>query len=67
VETIGWRYGFHLGTICGALFTAVAVWSLPVDEHEKLGNVWRRLRTEIDWIGALIASSCLAMLFYVFA
>jgi len=67
VESIGWRYGFHLGTVCGVVFTAVAVWSLPADEHERFGNVWRKLQVEIDWIGAFIASSSLAMLFYVFA
>jgi len=65
VESIGWRYGYHLGTICGGVITAVAVWSLPAEEIS--GIVWKRLREEIDWVGVGVASSSLAMLFYVFA
>lgn len=68
VESIGWRYGYHLGTVCGGLITAVAVWSLPADGYTVGGgNVWKRMKEEIDWVGAVIASTSLAMLFYVFA
>ena len=67
VEGAGWRYGYHLGTICGGTFTAIAIWSLPPDESGQTGNLTKRMRDEIDWIGAAIASSSLAMLFYVFA
>ena len=66
-ESIGWRYGFYLGTVCGFFFTAAAVWSLPTDKDRRSGRLMKRLRDEIDWIGAGIASSSLAMMFYVFA
>lgn len=67
VESIGWRYGYYFGTICSGIITAVAVWSLPADDQTMRGHIWNRMRQEIDWIGAGIASSSLAMLFYVFA
>lgn len=68
VESIGWRYGYHLGTICGGIVTAVAIWSLPKDEDAlRSGGIWKRMKEEIDWVGAGIASTSLAMLFYVFA
>lgn len=68
VESIGWRYGYYLGTICNGVITAVAVWSLNAGESTLRGKqVWRRMKEEIDWVGAGIASTSLAMLFYVFA
>jgi hypothetical protein len=67
-ESIGWRYGYHLGTVCGGLITTVAVWSLPADGNTVGGrNVWKKMKEEIDWVGAGIASTSLAMVFYVFA
>ncbi|KAH8602208.1 efflux pump protein [Bisporella sp. PMI_857] len=66
-ESIGWRYGFHLGTICNFTFAVVAIWSLPADQEWGNSNLLERLKVEIDWVGAGIASSSLAMMFYVFA
>lgn len=68
VESIGWRYGYHFGTVCGGIITAVAIWSLPIDNSNiSRGTMLKRMKEEIDWIGAGIASTSLAMLFYVFA
>ncbi|RDW61654.1 hypothetical protein BP5796_11546 [Coleophoma crateriformis] len=49
-ETVGWRWGFYTG---GILTFASA------------SAVLRRLKTEIDWIGISILSTCLSLLSYV--
>ena len=68
MQSIGWRYGYYLGTICNGIVIAVAMWSLPADADIESGaSVWKRMKEEIDWVGAGIASTSLAMLFYVFA
>jgi predicted MFS family arabinose efflux permease len=37
VENIGWRNGYHLGTVCSGIITAVAAWSLPADDNRMRG------------------------------
>jgi len=76
-DSIGWRWGFYLAAILNTIVVAVALWGLPssIDNaglSEDEGpptwmQRWRRMKTEIDWIGAIIASTSLAMLSYVFA
>lgn len=77
-DTIGWRWGFHLSAILDMAVFVIALWGLPREidnpsdaEGSPATTSWKhkleRLRTEIDWVGALIASSSLAMLSYAFA
>lgn len=76
-DSIGWRWGFYLATILNTVVFVVALWGLPssIDGagDNETGEVptwsqrWHRMKTEIDWIGAIIASTSLAMLSYVFA
>lgn len=76
-DTIGWRWGFYLSAILDVVVFGVAIWGLPRDLDNPAGaegparHSWgqklERLRTEIDWVGALIASTSLAMLSYAFA
>lgn len=76
-DSIGWRWGFYLAAIANTIIFVVALWGLPssidgagdsaVAEIPTWSQRWYRLKTEIDWIGALIASTSLAMLSYVFA
>ncbi|KAK4574007.1 hypothetical protein LTR86_001768 [Recurvomyces mirabilis] len=79
-DTIGWRWGFYLAAILDAVVFAIALWGLPKEIDERggvgeeggpAGSSWKeklgRLKTEIDWVGAVIASSSLAMLSYAFA
>ena len=66
VDTIGWRIGYYLnGATIIALFLS-GIWILPVDDSSSAPTL-ERLRTEIDWVGAAIATSCLGMLGYVLA
>lgn len=66
LSTVGWRFGYYL---CGSLMLAlfvVAIWALPRDKQTERMTL-RRLMTEIDWIGAILASSGLAIFSYVLA
>lgn len=66
VDTIGWRAGYYMCAGANAIFFAVSYWMIPND-HGVLPLSWSRLRHEINWVGAFIASSCLALLSYVLA
>lgn len=76
-DSIGWRWGFHLAAIANSIICAVAFFGLPKSIDSvgggEAGSIptwkqkWHRMQTEIDWIGAIIASTSLAMLSYVFA
>jgi predicted MFS family arabinose efflux permease len=63
-STIGWRWAFHFATIINTAILVLAVWGLP-KSHASV--TWSRLRKEIDWVGALIVSSSIALLCYVLA
>jgi MFS family permease len=66
VNTVGWRVGFFADGATGFLLFLIGLRTLPKDT--KLDNdTVKRLRTEIDWIGALIASACLSTFSYVLA
>ncbi|TVY78534.1 Drug resistance protein [Lachnellula suecica] len=68
VNTVGWRVGFFAGGATGFFFFLVGIWTLPKDPKMALAeNVKQRLSTEIDWVGALMASICIATFSYVLA
>lgn len=69
-ETIGWRVGFYIAAAINAIVFAVGLFGLP----KPAGNAaltWQQKRQQIahdiDWVGAMIASTSLATLSYVFA
>lgn len=70
VERVGWRSGFYL-TGSATLLTAVAaVWTLPAIAAAEQSSAMARLKgvgSEVDWIGAFISSTGLALLAYVLA
>jgi MFS family permease len=64
--TVGWRTGWY---ICGGatlILMFVSVWALPPDRVAQ-SSKFSRLKTEIDWVGATLASTGLALFSYVFA
>ena len=66
IDTIGWRFSYYLcGGLALALF-AVNLWALPQDAVME-GSSLARLKKEIDWVGALMSSSFLAVFSYVLA
>jgi MFS family permease len=65
VDSIGWRWAYYIGTIVNSLLVGAAIWGLPKDEPAVA--VWKRLTTEIDWIGAATATVAISLLSYVMA
>lgn len=67
VQSVGWRSAFYFAAGVNVVLLASAVWGLPNDEEEERGRVWERLRSEIDWVGAAIATVSISLLSYVMA
>lgn len=69
IDTVGWRSAFYLAAAASIALVVVGVWALPKDlpNDTQSRSVWKRLVSEIDWTGVLLASAGLAMLSYVLA
>lgn len=65
-DTIGWRAGYYICAAANFAFAGISFWSLPKDLQGS-HHVLKRLREELDWIGAAIVSTSLGMLSYVLA
>lgn len=64
----GWRTGFYMGGAASFLLFVVGIWALPIDVKVRTeASLWRRLATRIDWIGASLASTSIALFSYVLA
>ena len=61
-----WRAGFYVAAGINSLVLILSIWGLPRIERDG-GVSYVRLRKEVDWTGALLLSSSLGMLSYVFA
>jgi MFS family permease len=60
-DTIGWRAGWY---ICGGttlVLLLVGVWSVPSDSQPRS---LKKLKTDVDWVGAILATGSLTMLAY---
>jgi len=70
VNTIGWRVGYYICGGANMVLFVVGLWALPRDriplQHTQ-ASVVKRLRTEVDWVGVVMASGCLGILAYVLA
>lgn len=66
-STVGWQWGFFLASIVNLAVSILASWQLPRNEQNSPTVYWKKLISDVDWLGALIASACLAMLSYVLA
>lgn len=68
INGIGWRSGFYIGGATSFLFSFAGIWTIPKSvKSNTTSSIWTRLAKEPDWIGAIIASSCIAILSYVLA
>lgn len=67
-DTVGWRAAFYFASAAtGALFL-LSIWALPRDVRPETElSVWQQLRSEVDCVGVVLASSALAMFSYVLA
>lgn len=66
IDTIGWRAAFYVSGAFTFVLFVLGLWTLPPDRLLE-GPTWRRLVVVIDWTGAMIASTCLAIFSYVLA
>jgi MFS family permease len=71
LNSVGWRIGYYLSGGATLVLFLVGIWALPPDRMADglitEGSMLKRLKTEIDWVGAMIAFTCLALFSYVFA
>ncbi len=66
LDTMGWRFSYYLcGSFSLALF-AVSLWALPIDAAIE-GSALNKLKQEIDWVGAVVASTSLGLFSYILA
>ena len=65
-DTIGWRWGYYMSAVINLFLFFAALWGLPPDdEHTDMS--WKRLGSDIDWIGGLTLSVAFGLLSYVLA
>jgi MFS family permease len=64
VDTVGWRVGWYSCASLVLVLLLVGIVSIPSDRLSRPPTM-KRLTAEIDWIGGLLATACLAMLSYV--
>jgi MFS family permease len=64
VDTVGWRVGWYGCASLIFVLLLVGVFSIPKDKLQQQPTL-KRIMTEIDWIGALLATACLATMSYV--
>ncbi|KAK2802524.1 hypothetical protein FQN50_007330 [Emmonsiellopsis sp. PD_5] len=67
VDTIGWRYGYYIFAAINVLVLLVAIWGIPRDARKTGPMSWKRLGSEIDWVGVFLISASLGMFSYSFA
>ncbi|KAF3764447.1 MFS general substrate transporter [Cryphonectria parasitica EP155] len=67
-DTVGWRPAFYLPAAASFALFLIGIWALPQDTRPGAGeSIWKRVASEIDWVGVLLASAGLASLSYVLA
>ncbi|KAI0122775.1 MFS general substrate transporter [Daldinia grandis] len=68
VDSTGWQPAFYLAGAASFALFLIGIWALPRDARSRSGHpIWKRLASEIDWVGAILASTGLATLSYAFA
>lgn len=69
VQASSWRAGFYFAAAVNVVLLVSAMWGVPKDDQVEGGKVriWKRLRSDIDWVGAMIATVSISLLSYVMA
>ncbi|KAH6616645.1 major facilitator superfamily domain-containing protein [Boeremia exigua] len=66
-DTVGWRWAYYMMAVISFCLSTAAIWSLPSLRRTSDKKVARQLLEDIDWLGAVIMSVGLGLLFYVLA
>ena len=64
VDNVGWRAGWYMCAGAIMLCFLVGIWTIPADSLTQPPSL-ERFKADIDWIGAIVATACLALLAYV--
>ncbi|KAI1339127.1 MFS general substrate transporter [Xylariaceae sp. FL0016] len=68
VDSVGWRPAFYLAGAASFVLFILGIWALPRDPSPRPGeSVWKRLGSEVDWVGTILASGGLAIFSYALA
>ncbi|KAI9688299.1 MAG: hypothetical protein M1820_010281 [Bogoriella megaspora] len=68
VDSIGWRYGWYMSAAVALAVLIVGVFGLPMHAADGVrSSRVKKIVTEVDWVGAIVASAGLGMLSYVLA
>jgi len=68
VENIGWRWGYYIGAILTFMVFIISIFGIPVDAKspaQSFTTIFKRLRSEIDWIGCALISASLGLFSYI--
>ncbi|EFY86371.1 MFS transporter, putative [Metarhizium acridum CQMa 102] len=67
-DLLGWRAGWYIYGSLTLVLSAVATWALPKSHYERtFRGTLRNFKERVDWVGALLASTFMALLSYLFA
>lgn len=67
-DTVGWRPAFYLSAAASAVLSIIGILALPNDTRPEADRaVWKRIVSELDWVGLLLATTGLATVSYVLA
>ncbi|EAW07069.1 putative MFS transporter [Aspergillus clavatus NRRL 1] len=67
VDTIGWRSGWFISGGITVFFAFVGLWALPRSKSTPNSDRLRNIKNKIDWVGAGLASTFMALLCYLLA
>ncbi|RAK71766.1 putative MFS transporter [Aspergillus fijiensis CBS 313.89] len=67
VDTIGWRAGWYLAGGITLFFAVVGLWAVPQSETHRHADLMHNVKTQIDWVGAGLASAFMALVCYLLA
>jgi MFS family permease len=65
--TTGWRSGFHYAAVISLCSLLLSIWTIPKHADDTKGIPWKELYEDIDWLGTLLASFLIVLLFFALA
>ena len=68
VQNFGCRWGYYIGAMLTFVIFIISIFGIPVDQEiqtQSFRTIFRRLGSEIDWIGCALISTSLGLFSYV--
>ncbi|PHH90763.1 hypothetical protein CDD83_2719 [Cordyceps sp. RAO-2017] len=68
VDTVGWRVGWYISGASMLLLSFVGLWAFPKGQDKRsFKEIVQDMKSKVDWVGAMLASSFMALLCYLLA